>query len=130
VPVLVRERVRSYGDGVAVVAAETEQIAMEAVKHVRVEYEELPAVFDVEEAIKPDAPILHGEGNLFHTHRIRKGDVEIGFGEADVVLERIYIVPSAEHAYIEPETAIGVPEPDGRITVFARLSHPLMSGGW
>ena len=124
VPVLVRERVRSYADGVAVVAAETEQIATEAVKHVRVEYEELPAVFDVEEAIKPGAPILHGEGNLFHTHRIRKGDVEIGFGEADVVLERIYIVPSAEHAYIEPETAIGVPEPDGRITVFGSFKSP------
>jgi CO/xanthine dehydrogenase Mo-binding subunit len=124
VPVLVRERVRSYADGVAVVAAESEQIAMEAVKHVRVEYEELPAVFDVEEAIRPSAPILHGEGNLFHTLRIRKGDVEIGFREADILLERTYIMPSAEHAYIEPETAIGVPEPNGTITVFGSFKSP------
>ena len=124
VPVLAWERVRSYADGVAVVVAETEQVAMEAVKHVRVEYEELPAVFDVEEAIKIGAPILHGENNLFHTHRIRKGDVEKGFEEADIVLERTYTVPSAEHAYIEPETAIGVPEPDGRITVFGSFKSP------
>lgn len=124
VQVLVRDRVRSYADAVAIVAAEGEQIALEAVKKIRVAYVEMPAVFDVEEAIRPDAPILHGKSNLFHTHRIRKGDVQAGFDGADVVLERTYSVPAAEHAYIEPETAIGVPEPDGRMTVYGSIKSP------
>ncbi len=124
VPVLARDRVRSYADAVAVVAAETEQIASEAVKKIRVDYVEMPAVFDVEQALTPDAPVLHGKSNLFYTHRIRKGDVQAGFDEADVVLERTYSIPAAEHAYIEPETAIGVPEPDGKVTVYGSIKSP------
>lgn len=124
VPVLVREKVRSYADAVAVVAAETEQIAIEAVKLVKVDYEELPAVFDVEQASKPGAPILYDKSNVLRTDRIRKGDVQKGFREADIILERTYTVPFAEHAYIEPETAIGVPEPDGRISVFGSIKQP------
>ncbi len=124
VQVLVRDRVRSYADAVAVVAAESEQIALEAVKKIEVDYTEIPAVFDVEQAIRPDAPVLHGRSNLFHTHRIRKGNVRAGFDGADVVLERTYSVPAAEHAYIEPETAIGVPEPDGGISVYGSIKSP------
>jgi CO/xanthine dehydrogenase Mo-binding subunit len=124
VQVFVRNRARSYADALAVVAAESEQTAIEASKKVRIDYEEMPAVFDVEEAISPDAPILHGERNLFHTHRIRKGDVSAGFRESDLVLERTYVTPFAEHAYLEPETATGVLEPDGRITVYGSIKTP------
>lgn len=124
VQVLVRERVRSYADVVAVVAAETEQIATAAAKMVRVEYDELPAVFDVEEAVKSEAPIIHGKSNLFNTDRIRKGKVDVGFKEADVVIERSYSVPFAEHAYIETETAVGVPEANGKISVFGSFKAP------
>ena len=124
VQVLVRDRARSYADALAVVAAESEGTALEAVKKVRIDYEEMPAVFDVEEAISSDAPILHGERNLFHTHRIRKGDVSAGFREADLVLERTYVMPFAEHAYLEPETAIGLLEPDGKITVYGSIKTP------
>ncbi len=124
VQVLVRERVRSYADAVAVVAAETEPIAVKAAKAVKVEVEELQAVFDVEEAVRPGAPVLYGKSNIFHTHRIRRGDVEKGFQEADVILERTYTVPFAEHAYLEPETAVGVPEPGGGITVYGSIKSP------
>ncbi len=124
VPVLVREKVRSYADAVAVVAAQTEQTAIEAARLVKVDYEELLAVFDVEEASKPGAPMLYDKSNVFRTDRIRRGDIEKGFEEADIVLERTYSAPFAEHAFIEPETAIGVPEPDGRISVFGSIKQP------
>jgi CO/xanthine dehydrogenase Mo-binding subunit len=124
VQVLVRDRVRSYADAVAVVAAETEPIATEASRRVRVEYEELPAVFDVEESIKPGAPQLYGKSNIFQTHRIRRGNVNQGFDEADVVLERAYSMPFAEHAYLEPETGTGLVEPDGRIAVYGSIKSP------
>ncbi len=124
VQVLVRERIRSYADAVAVIAAETEPIAIRAARCVKVDYEELPAVFDVEEAVRPGAPLLYGKSNLFHTHPIRKGEIRKGFEEADVVLERTYTVPFAEHAYLEPETAIGVSEPDGKVTIYGSFKSP------
>jgi CO/xanthine dehydrogenase Mo-binding subunit len=124
VQVLVRNRARSYADALAVVAAESERTAIEACSKVGIDYEEMPSVFDVEEAIRPDAPVLHGERNLFHTHRIRKGDVSAGFRESDLLLERTYVMPAAEHAYLEPETATGVVEPDGRITVYGSIKTP------
>ena len=124
VQVLVPERIRSFADAVAVIAAETEPTAMEAVRCVKIDCEELPAIFDVEEAVRLGAPLLYGKSNIFHTHRIRKGDILQGFEEADVVLERTYTVPFAEHAYLEPETAIGVPEPDGRVTVYGSFKSP------
>jgi CO/xanthine dehydrogenase Mo-binding subunit len=124
VPVLASEKVRSYADAVAVVSAETERAAIEAVGRVKVDYEELQAVFDVEEAAKPGAPLLYEGSNVFRTDRIRKGDIVRGFDEADIILQRRYSVPFAEHAFIEPETAIGVPEPDGRISVFGSIKQP------
>ncbi|MBN1537836.1 MAG: molybdopterin-dependent oxidoreductase [Anaerolineales bacterium] len=113
------DRVRFIGDQVALVIAETEAIASRARDLIVVEYEELPVVTDPELAMKPDALLLHPErdSNVFCHHRIRKGDIESGFTQADVIVEGEYHTPSQEHAYLEPEAGLGYIDEEGRVTV-------------
>lgn len=122
-PVLVEDVVRCTGDGVAVVVAETKALAVKAAKLVRIECEELPAVFTPEEALDPGAPALHGESNLAISHKTVKGDIDAGFREADVILEREYSTQRAMHAAIEPDGAVVVPDADG-ITVYCPGKGP------
>jgi len=84
--VLADDRVRYMGDPVAAVAAETPEAALEALRLIEVDYEELPAVFDPEEALKPGAPILHGTSNLFQRQKLRCGDIGKGFAESDLIV--------------------------------------------
>ena len=123
-PVLCGDKVRYVGDGVALVAADTEEIAVQALGLIDVEYELLPAVFSPIDAMKPDAPKVHERGNLLTTAKIRKGDTEKGFSESDVTLERTYTVPILEHAYIEPDVVLAIPHPDGTITVKGPMQAP------
>ena len=109
-PVLVHDKIRRIGDAIALVAAETEQAAEAAVKLIKVSLEEIPAVFDPVEAMKPDAPQVH-DNNILTLRKIRKGDVDAAFAKADFILENTYRTQSVEHAYIEPEA--GVAEYDG-----------------
>ncbi|MEI7848370.1 MAG: aldehyde oxidase, partial [Chloroflexota bacterium] len=83
------ERVRFVGDRVAAVVAETEAIAAAACDLIEVEYEDLPVVWDVEQAMQPDATILHPElgSNVFGHHKLYNGDLEAGFRQADVIVE-------------------------------------------
>lgn len=126
-PVLAEDKVRYLGDGVALVVAESLETASQAAKLVGVEYEVLPSVFSPEEAIEPGAPVIHQEypDNIIVHHPVRKGDVEKGFAEADVVIERTYRTQFVEHAYIEPEAALAVPEPaEGSVTVYGSIQNP------
>jgi CO/xanthine dehydrogenase Mo-binding subunit len=112
--------VRFEGDQVAAVVAETEEIAAKAVKLIRVEYEDLPAVFDAREAMKPGAPQLHperGDSNVCVHYKIRKGEVD--FSKADVVVEGEYQTPYQEHAYLQPEAGLAYIDEEGRVTVAA-----------
>lgn len=113
------DRVRFVGDQVALVVAETEKIAAEALKSIIVEYEDLPLVTDPHSAMKKDSPLLHPDkdSNVFCHFRIRKGDVEQGFKEAEVIVESSYQTPAQEHAYLQPEAGIAYIDNDGRITV-------------
>jgi len=104
--VLAVDRVRFYGEPIALVAAETSEIAEEAVSLIEVDYEDLPGVFDPVEAMKPDAPKIHGNNNVIANWALRKGDVERGFAEADVIVEGEYRTPRQEHAHIEPESGV------------------------
>lgn len=114
-PVLVIDKIRKIGEPLAVVAAETEEIALRALALIQVEFEELPAVFDPEEAMNPEAPKVHEEGNIQSIRKIRKGDIETAFAQADIVVENIYRTQMQEHAYIEPEA--GVAYLDGDVVV-------------
>jgi len=105
-PVLAHDKIRKIGEPLAVVAAESEKIAEQALALITVEFEEIPAVFDPEEAMKPDAPKVHEKGNIVQLRKIRKGDVEKAFAEADIVIENVYRTQMQEHAYIEPEAGV------------------------
>ncbi len=127
-PLLAHDVVRYVGEPIALLAAETREAAYEAAELAEVEYEELPAVLDPLEAIKPDAPWVAvpeaaEEGNIFNHMVIRKGDVERGFSEADVIVEGEYRVGYQEHVYIEPQGVIAVPE-DGGMAIYGTLQCP------
>ncbi len=123
-PVLAEDRVRYKGEQIAAIVAETEEAAMEAVSKVKLDLEELPAVFDVEEALKPDSPVVtHWGKNYFvyeghECRRVRLGDVEQGFAGADHIVEGRYQMSPIEHAPTETTACIAKPEPDGRYTVY------------
>jgi CO/xanthine dehydrogenase Mo-binding subunit len=115
--VLADEVVRFLGEPIALVAAETEEAAEEAARLVAVEYADLPGVFDPEAALRPDAPQLEPTGNVISRWKIRRGDVEAGFREADVVVERTYRTPFVDHAFIEPEAGVAWLDEHGVITI-------------
>ena len=111
-PVLCDDKVRYAGDAVAIVAADTEERAAQALDLIAVEYEELPVISDVTLAGSPDAPLVHEEhegGNLLRHIKVDKGDVKAGLAEADVVVDQTYRTPATEHLFLEPECSICVP---------------------
>jgi CO/xanthine dehydrogenase Mo-binding subunit len=118
------ERVRYKGEPIIAIAAETEAAAMDAVAKVRLDLEELPAVFDPDEALAPGAPVVTHWGNntfMYEGHncrRVRYGDVERGFAQADHIIEGEYRTSPIEHAPIETTGCIAVPAPNGRYTVY------------
>ncbi|MFN3346221.1 MAG: xanthine dehydrogenase family protein molybdopterin-binding subunit, partial [Candidatus Bipolaricaulaceae bacterium] len=127
-PLLAQDIVRYVGEPIALVAAETSEDAKEAAQLARIEYEDLPAVFDPLEAMRPGAPQVAvpaaaEQGNIFNHMVIRKGDVERGFAEADVIVEGEYRVGYQEHAYLETQGMIAVLEENG-ITVYGTLQCP------
>ncbi len=127
-------KVRYFGDRVAVVAAETEEIAEEALRLIEVDYEILPAVFDPEEAMKPGAPVIHDEPdstgiydasrNIVAKIEAEAGDVEGGFAEADLVLETEVREPFQKHVAMEPHVVIGYWDDDGRLVLRSSTQVP------
>ena len=117
--------VRCYMDMVATVVAENDAIAKRALDLIDVEYEDLPAVFDPEEAMAQAAPQLHPEhpGNLVAQYRIRKGDMVAGWAAADVVVEGEYETTWQEHAYLQPEAGLSYIDEEDRVAV-------LVAGQW
>ncbi len=112
--------VRFVGDQVAVVVAESESQATDAIKLVEVDYEDLPPLTDPEAAMRPDAPLLHpdrGDSNVCVHYKIRKGDVDNGFANADVIVEGEYRTPVQEHAYLQPEAGLAYIDEEDRVVV-------------
>jgi aldehyde oxidoreductase len=116
-PVLADKRVRYLGDTIAAVFAETEEQAAEAVKKIKVEYKPLPAVFSAKESLEENAPLIHEDGNIMHHVKVRKGNIEKAFAEADFIIEGEYYTPAVEHAYLEPESSIAKAE-NGTVTIW------------
>ncbi|MBW1800377.1 MAG: xanthine dehydrogenase family protein, partial [Deltaproteobacteria bacterium] len=135
--ILCREKVRFVGDAVALVLAVSVEIAEEALHLIDVTYEELPAIFNVEEAIKPDCPVvihqdlpnyrrpvlaflgnnLPGPNANTH-HKVRQGDVEKGFRQSDIIIENRYQNDRITHCQLEPYNCVCYPEDDGGVTVW------------
>jgi CO/xanthine dehydrogenase Mo-binding subunit len=115
--VLCSERVRYAGDRVALVIGETPEAAAAGAALVDVAYEDLPAVFSALEALEPGAPLVHPErgGNVLLHQVIRKGDIERGFAEADIVLDGTFTTSWQEHAYLAPDAALAYYEDDALV---------------
>jgi putative selenate reductase molybdopterin-binding subunit len=130
------KKVRFVGDRVAFVAAETAEIAEEALKAIEVEYEVLDAILDLEGAMKPGAVQIHDEPeyvnfagsdptrNLPAEIRIDIGDVEKGFAEADRIFEAEYIVPKVQQAHIEPHVCVTYWDEDDRLVIRTSTQVP------
>ena len=121
--ILASDKVRYLGDGVALVAAATREIAEAALRLIKVDYEPLPVVSDPEEALEPDAPRIHGEDNTFVHHKVRRGEVAKGFAEADFIIERKFRTPCIEHSYLEPEAALAEPGEHGGVVVTGSVQN-------
>src|SRR5512138_1621909 len=129
-------KVRFVGDRVAMVAAETLEIAEQALSLIEVEYEVLPPILDSREAMNPDAPRIHDEPeyvdfadshpekNLAAEIRIDIGDVEKGFKEADEIFEAEYEVPKVQQAHIEPHVAVTYWDEDDRLVIRTSTQVP------
>ncbi len=133
-PALAPGVVRYVGEPVALLAAEDQKSAREAERLARVEYEELPAVTDPLEALRPGAPLVASpaaaeEGNLFNRMHLVKGDLERGFAQADAIVEAEYRTGYQEHAYLETQGAIAVPEEGGAMAIYGSLQCPFYVQG-
>lgn len=117
-------KVRCIGDAVALVAAETLTAAEEALGAIRVVYEDLPAIFDPEEALRPGAAKIHEEGNLLGRRVTKRGNPEAAFKEADVIVDRIYTTPHIEHTYLEPDAGLAYTDPNGVLNIYASTQNP------
>ncbi|HLG12472.1 MAG TPA: xanthine dehydrogenase family protein molybdopterin-binding subunit [Dehalococcoidia bacterium] len=148
-PILARDRVRFIGERVAAVAAIDEDTAQAALDLIEVEYEELPAVFDLEEAMQPGAPVIHpnfntyegvtatpGPGpfggllplttpsNVYTSRSDDRGDLAKGFAEAELVIENTYYTQRQHQGYLEPQNCAVYIDPEGRINLWAGSKMP------
>ena len=137
--ILAQEKVHHVGEPVVAVAADTEEIAEQAVKLIKVEYEELPAVFDQRDAMKEGAPLVHEclheyehapfifpkpHTNIANHFKLRKGDVERGFKEADVIVENEFYQPQVQNVQMETHASIGQWLPNGQINIWTSAQSP------
>ena len=125
-PVLVDvgERVRYVGDAIAIVAAETEDIASDAINLIKADFQSLPVITNPVDARNANTDQIHEDGNLIKHIKVRKGDVDKGFGESDIVLEQIYHTNPNDHAFLEPECSIARITADGRVEIYVGSQIP------
>ena len=130
-PVLVIDKARYVGDIVAAVAADSREIAEEAVALIEAEYEELHSVTDILEAAKSGAPVVHENhndklagGNIHGVYHAASGDIEQGFKESAEVIGNTYILPSVQHGHIEPHAVSAFWESGGKLIVHTPCQTP------
>jgi CO/xanthine dehydrogenase Mo-binding subunit len=123
-PLFATDRVRFAGEPIAAIASYDPSIAEEAVDLVKIDYEPLPSVFSPLDALKPNAPQIHEKGNVAKHLKVRKGNVEEGFKQADLIVEGTYKTPFQEPVPLEPEVGFVIPEPDGSVTCVGSIQSP------
>ncbi|NMC52712.1 MAG: xanthine dehydrogenase family protein [Chloroflexi bacterium] len=119
------DRVRFMGDQVALVVAETEEIAARAIKLIRVTYKDLPVISSIDDGLREDGELVHPDhgSNIMNHVQIRHGNTEEAFKQADVIVEGVYETPAQEHAFLQPEAGLSYIDEEGRVTV-------VVSGQW
>ncbi len=125
-PTLAGPEINSTGDVLALIVAESREQALNAIPLIKVTLEPLTPILDPEEALKPNADILHPfhGSNLANYHCVRRGDIESGEQDADIIIEQGFSTQRIEHAYMEPESALCWERPDGVMEVFGSMQHP------
>jgi CO/xanthine dehydrogenase Mo-binding subunit len=124
-PVLVEDKVRFVGDALALVIADSEENARNALHRIIVDLVELPVVRSPEEAMKNSSlPPVHGEDHVLKNVVFKKGDIRAGFEKADVVVEKNYETPFVEHAYLEPEAGVAMPRNGDGVEVWCASQAP------
>ncbi|MCY3951913.1 MAG: molybdopterin-dependent oxidoreductase [bacterium] len=125
-PLLGAEDVRYKGQPIAVVAAEDTDAAQAAVDAIDIEFEELPALFDMRKAFDDDAPQIHHWGTIYphfeggmNVRQIRKGNIHEAFEQADKIIQGVYRPAAIEQMPLETQVGLAVPEPDGRFTIYS-----------
>lgn len=139
-PPIAKEKVRYYGETVALVVADCEQTAMRAVNLIKVEYEPLPVVNTVSDAIKEDAVLIHENladykfeskyiypqknTNISHIVKVRKGDISKGWQESNIIVEGSFTEPQADHAALETRNAMAEILTDGTVLIDTSTQTP------
>lgn len=122
-PCLVDDKVRRYGDAIAIIAAETPELVKEGLALIEVEYEELEGIFSYSRALEEDAPKVHGSTNVHMVKHLEHGDVDEAFKECDIIIENTYTTHMLTHMFIEPDAGISYYE-DAMLTVVASTQNP------
>jgi len=129
--ILAHEKVRCVGDPIAAVAAESEEIACKALQAIELELQPLPVVSDVHSALNPESPLVADNAgqtsNLCTRHIVRNGDPQPIFEECAHIVENTFHFAHQEHAYMELEGALAIPEPDGGVTLYANDQSPFIN---
>lgn len=120
----VGERVRYVGDAVALIAADTLEIARQALRLIELELEELSPLTDPVQARQPESPQLHADGNLLKHIKVRKGDISAGWQHAEIRLDQTYNTACTEHAFLEPECSLARVTDDGQVEVYVGSQIP------
>ncbi len=132
---LAYKKVNYVGNAIAAVAAESEAAAQAGIEAIELELDELPAVFDLEKALEPDAPQIPlipplGQGNLGETMIVRNGEPGPILQNSPVIYRETFHVSHQEHAYLETEAALAIPHEDGSITVYYNGQSPFINRDW
>lgn len=118
------KKVIRIGEPIAFIVGESERACQEGYEKIIIEYDEIPAVFDPVEAMKADAPLVHGDSNIISHYKLRHGDLEEGRKKSKYIVEKTYYVPMVEHAFLQPESGIGYLEEDGTLVVVVATQYP------
>lgn len=123
-PVLAFDKVRSAADPLALVAAETEEDAEEALSRIRVRIQPVRPILSIEDALDPTAPAVHDGGNVVQHTQVRKGDVDKGSKESAVIVEGTYQTQLMDHVPMEPEAGLGYLDPSGVLNIIVATQYP------
>ncbi|MEG1254519.1 molybdopterin cofactor-binding domain-containing protein [Clostridium sp.] len=124
IPTLVKDIIKRVGDAILLVVARDKESLRLALDEVKIDYEEYPGIFTVEDALKEDAPILGDGSNILYDLKIKNGNIDKGFEEAKFVVEDWYNTPIVEHAFLQPEAAVARFDEVGVMEIYVATQYP------
>lgn len=124
IPILVKDVIKRVGDALLLVVAKDKISLDNALKAVKVEYEEYEGVFTIDDALKEDAPVIGDGSNKLYDIKVKTGDIEEGFKQAKYIVENWYNTQMVEHAFLQPEAAVAKFDENGTIEVYVATQYP------